>query len=71
MLFAVALLEAGARTDVRDDVLKSTPLGWACRWGRTPIVALIRRGSADEPDPTDPLRHLRCGAPGKTFRTVV
>ena len=27
------LLQAGARTDVRDDLLKSTPLGWACRWG--------------------------------------
>jgi hypothetical protein len=43
--FAVALLDAGARTDVRDDLLKSTPLGWACRWGRLPIVQeLLRRG---------------------------
>jgi ankyrin repeat protein len=43
--FAVALLDAGARTDVRDDLLKSTPLGWACRWGRTLIVReLLRRG---------------------------
>jgi ankyrin repeat protein len=43
--FAVALLDAGARTDVRDEMLKSTPLGWACRWGRTPIVAeMLRRG---------------------------
>ena len=32
--FARALLDAGARMDVRDDILKSTPLGWACRWGR-------------------------------------
>src|SRR5258705_60441 len=32
--FATALLNAGARTDLRDDLLKSTPLGWACRWGR-------------------------------------
>ena len=32
--FATALLDAGARMDVRDDILKSTPLGWACRWGR-------------------------------------
>jgi len=50
--FAVALLDAGARTDVRDDLLQSTPLGWACRWGRTPIVReMLRRGiDAVEPD---------------------
>jgi ankyrin repeat protein len=43
--FAVTLLDAGARTDVRDDLLQSTPLGWACRWGRTPIVReMLRRG---------------------------
>ena len=51
MAFAVTLLEAGARTDVRDDLLKSTPLGWACRWGRVPIVEeLLRRGV----DPIEP-----------------
>jgi hypothetical protein len=45
LAFAITLLDAGARTDVRDDLLKSTPLGWACRWGRTPIVKeLLRRG---------------------------
>ena len=45
LAFAVTLLDAGARTDVRDDLLESTPLGWACRWGRTPIVKeLLRRG---------------------------
>ena len=44
-------LDAGARTDVRDDLLKSTPLGWACRWGRVPIVKeLLRRGV----DPVEP-----------------
>jgi ankyrin repeat protein len=49
--FAAALLDAGARTDVRDDLLKSTPLGWACRWGRTLIVKeLLRRGV----DPIEP-----------------
>jgi hypothetical protein len=32
--FGRTALEAGARTDYRDDILKSTPLGWACRWGR-------------------------------------
>jgi ankyrin repeat protein len=51
LAFAVALLDAGARTDVRDDLLKSTPLGWACRWGRLPIVReLLRRGV----DPLEP-----------------
>jgi len=52
LAFAVTLLDAGARTDVRDDLLKSTPLGWACRWGRTPIVReMLQRGiDAVEPD---------------------
>jgi ankyrin repeat protein len=46
------LLDAGARTDVRDELFASTPLGWACRWGRTAIVRmLLERGvSASEPD---------------------
>jgi ankyrin repeat protein len=36
---------------VRDELLQSTPLGWACRWGRTPIVReMLRRGV----DPTQP-----------------
>jgi hypothetical protein len=44
--FATALLDAGARTDVRDDILKSTPLGWACRWGRARVVkAMLERGA--------------------------
>jgi ankyrin repeat protein len=44
--FAAALLDAGARMDVRDDILKSTPLGWACRWGRSGVVrVLIERGA--------------------------
>jgi ankyrin repeat protein len=46
------LLDAGARTDLRDDLLESTPLGWACRWGRQAIVqVLLERGAnALEPD---------------------
>ncbi len=50
--FASILLDHGARLDMRDDLLKSTPLGWACRWGRTKLVELlISRGApADEPD---------------------
>jgi ankyrin repeat protein len=51
LAFAVTLLDAGARTDVRDDLLQSTPLGWACRWGRGPIVKeMLRRGV----DPVEP-----------------
>ena len=52
LAFAVTLLDAGARTDVRDELLKSTPLGWACRWGRAAIVReLLRRGvNPIEPD---------------------
>jgi ankyrin repeat protein len=44
--FATALLDAGARLDVRDNLLKSTPLGWACRWGRAELVKLfLARGA--------------------------
>lgn len=45
--FATALLDAGARTDVRDNLLKSTPLGWACRWGRVELVKLLLERDAD------------------------
>ena len=50
--FANLLLDFGARLDVRDELLRSTPLGWACRWGRTELVtALLARGaSVSEPD---------------------
>jgi ankyrin repeat protein len=31
---------------LRDDLLKSTPLGWACRWGREELAELlIARGA--------------------------
>ncbi len=50
--FASMLLDHGARVDVRDDLLQSTPLGWACRWGRPKLVELlIARGApVKEPD---------------------
>ena len=50
--FAAMLLDHGARLDLRDDLLKSTPLAWACRWGRLPLAELlIERGArVDEPD---------------------
>jgi ankyrin repeat protein len=44
---ATILLDAGARLDVRDDLLKSTPLGWACRWGRVEMVKLFLERGAD------------------------
>ena len=44
---ATILLDAGARLDVRDDLLKSTPLGWACRWGRVEIVKVFLARGAD------------------------
>jgi ankyrin repeat protein len=44
---ASLLLDAGARTDVRDEFLKSTPLGWACRWGRVALVELLLARGAD------------------------
>jgi hypothetical protein len=34
-------VEAGAQLDVRDNLLKSTPLGWACRWGCVELVKLL------------------------------
>jgi len=45
--FATILLDAGARLDVRDDLLRSTPLGWACRWGRVELVTLLLERGAD------------------------
>jgi len=47
VLFATMVLDRGARLDVRDDLLKSTPLGWACRWGRTELVKLLLERGAD------------------------
>jgi ankyrin repeat protein len=50
--FSAMLLDRGARLDLRDDLLHSTPLGWACRWGRMQMVEflLARGASAREPD---------------------
>jgi ankyrin repeat protein len=44
---ATMLLDAGARSDIRDEFLKSTPLGWACRWGRVALVELLLARGAD------------------------
>ncbi|HEX5000087.1 MAG TPA: ankyrin repeat domain-containing protein [Terriglobia bacterium] len=55
LTLAAMTLDAGARLDVRDDLLRSTPLGWACRWGRAALVKLFLDRGADpvEPD-TEP-----------------
>jgi ankyrin repeat protein len=45
--FGRAALDAGAQVDQRDEILKSTPLGWACRWGRVPLVRLLIEHGAD------------------------
>jgi ankyrin repeat protein len=45
--FARAILDKGARVDLRDNLLKSTPLGWACRWGQLPLVRLFLERGAD------------------------
>ena len=53
--FGELLLEHGARLNVRDDEILSTPLGWAARWNRLELVNLfLERGaqvglSDDEP----------------------
>jgi ankyrin repeat protein len=41
------LLDAGASLSKRDQLLKSTPLGWACRWGRRELVELYLQRGAD------------------------
>ncbi len=46
-VLAAVLLDHGARLDVRDDVLRSTPLGWACRWGRVEMVRVLLDRGAD------------------------
>jgi ankyrin repeat protein len=46
VLRATMLLDAGASLTERDPLLQSTPLGWACRWGRIELVRLyLERGT--------------------------
>jgi ankyrin repeat protein len=49
---AAMLIDSGASLTIRDDLLKSTPLGWARRWGRQKLAdLLIARGAPEiEPD---------------------
>jgi ankyrin repeat protein len=47
VLRAMMLLDAGALLTKRDPLLQSTPLGWACRWGRIELVRLYLERGAD------------------------
>jgi ankyrin repeat protein len=51
VLKATMLLDAGASLTRRDPLLKSTPLGWACRWGRVELVRLYLSRGADPREP--------------------
>ena len=45
--FATILLDYGADLDVVDELLQSTPLGWAARWGKYDLVRLYLDRGAD------------------------
>jgi len=44
---ATMLLDSRASLTKRDPLLKSTPLGWACHWGRIELVKLYLERGAD------------------------
>lgn len=52
LAFARIALRHSPNLQLRDRLLKSTPLGWACRWGRTTLVKLLLEhgAPADESD---------------------
>jgi hypothetical protein len=61
--FARTLMDAGARTDVRDEILESTPLGWACRWNRAEVVkVLLERGADPVEEDSEPWARPRAWA---------
>ncbi len=51
LAFVRILLDHGARMDVRDHLFRSTPLGWASRWGRLEVVNLLLERGADAAEP--------------------
>jgi hypothetical protein len=54
------LLDAGASLTLRDSLLKSTLLGWACRWKRIEVVRRHLERGADAAE-------IRCRAVGNTL----
>jgi len=48
---AALLLDGGASLAERDAVLRSTPLGWASRWGRAALVRFLLDRGADPEEP--------------------
>lgn len=51
LAFGQAALDAAATHHQRDTILNSTPLGWACRWGRPTLVKLLLDRGADPREP--------------------
>jgi ankyrin repeat protein len=51
IIHATLLLDAGASLQKRDQLLESTPLGWACRWGRIELAKLYLERGADAVEP--------------------
>jgi ankyrin repeat protein len=49
--FARIALEFSPDLTVRDHLLQSTPLGWACRWGLEQLVQLLLEGGAPAHEP--------------------
>ncbi len=69
---ATILLDAGARLDVRDTILMSTPLGWACRSGRQEMVRLFLARGADPIEAgAEPWATPRAWAEKKQCREIV
>ncbi len=70
--FGAMLLDHGARLDWRDDLLRSTPLGWACRWGRRALVRLlIQRGAPVVESDAEPWATPRAWAEKMRHQTVL
>jgi ankyrin repeat protein len=70
--FAIPVLDAGGRLDVRDNLLESTPLGWACRWGRLELVRLfLERGAEPIEADTEPWATPRAWAQRMNHAEIV
>ena len=46
-VFAEILIDYGAELNVIDELLQSTPLGWAVRWGKQELATLLLDRGAD------------------------